>query len=160
MSSATLTNANVLFWLRADTAGPLETSNGNSLPTAAVIGLPLGSVAVVLFIGCVVYYVRTERGGRRKERSRLAASSLTPHQQRHDIINKDLGGVGVATPCLPPEHAHRLTLPPNNPPTYHPYSVIFANLNELSSKLLQRYLVTVSVTITRFLAGVSIYRVG
>jgi len=109
-----------------ETVGPLETSNSGSLPTAAVIGLPLGGVAVVLLIGCVVYYVRADRGGRRKDRQQLPGAALTPHQQRHDIINKDMGGVGVgvgvATPCLPPEHAHRLTLPPNNPPTYHPYS--------------------------------------
>jgi len=119
-------------------AGQLETRDGASgMPTAAVIGLPVGGVAAVLLIGWIVYYVRSVRGGSGsrasvKERDRLPAAalplSLAAHHQRHGrVVNKD---VSAATPCLPrgdqhdaPVH-HRMAMAANHPPppTYHPYS--------------------------------------
>ena len=100
-----------------------------TLPTAAVIGLPVGGVAVLLFIGWVVYYVKAgrRRGRQTKDQSRPLHSMVPPPPQQQpppppghaDLLNKDLG---VTVPCLGREEHdsvhRRLTMPSNYLPMY------------------------------------------
>ena len=118
-------------------SGGVGGGSGGGLPTAALIALPVGAVAVLALVGWVIYYVKSERRMKaRKEVGGPHHQQLQRHHQR-DIGSKDLS---LTVPCLPrqeppqPPHSesgmpmhHRLQpihpIQQHQPATCMPYSV-------------------------------------
>ena len=86
-------------------SGGVGGGSGGGLPTAALIALPVGAVAVLALVGWVIYYVKSER--RMKARKEVGG----PHQQLQRHHHRDIGSkdLSLTVPCLPRQE------PPQSP---------------------------------------------
>ena len=115
----------------SSTAAGSNGLGGSGLPTAAVIALPVGALAVLFLAGWVIYYVKSAEG-RKKAKNRSPLPSGRKDAGAGGSGVKDLNG--STTPCLP-RHPDQLSVQP--PPseilrqqhlTAVPYSVGFRSM--------------------------------
>lgn len=129
----------MLFFVFAAPAAPpiADVSSVTNLPTAAIVGLPVGAVGVLAFLVWIACYVRTERKSKARKQQCRRSASVAAQDQRHNDpgANKDPSS---ATPCLANvsdqdslTNNRLLPAPSNVQPSYTPYSVRWTLLDDL-----------------------------